>query len=134
MKEIVANRSRLEGFNESRLPTFTDEEISYIKGTYDFFGLNVYTTKYATTKDYPIGITHWNYDTSAEVSYDDDWQIAASEWLRVVPWGFRKLLNWVKDQYGDVDIYITENGYSDWGEEDDVDRIVYLEVGVTPSW
>lgn len=48
--------------------------------------------------------------------------------LQSVPWGFRKLLNWVKDHYGDVDIYITENGYSDLGATDDAERIVYIEV------
>ncbi|XP_071476158.1 lactase-like protein [Diadema antillarum] len=31
----------------------------------------------------------------------------------VVPWGFRGLLNWVKEKYGDVPIYVTENGVSE---------------------
>lgn len=131
MKELIANRSALEGYSESRLPSFTEDEIKYIKGTYDFFGLNVYTTKYATPETYDIADSpHWTYDTNARVFYDENWETAASEWLAVVPWGFRKLLNWVKANYGDVEIYITENGYSDLGELEDVDRIVYLEVNI----
>ena len=37
----------------------------------------------------------------------------ASDWLYVVPWGMRKLLNWIKDNYGNPPVYITENGTSD---------------------
>jgi hypothetical protein len=29
------------------------------------------------------------------------------------PWGLRKALNWARNNYGDVPIYITENGVSD---------------------
>lgn len=34
----------------------------------------------------------------------------AADWLKVVPWGMRRVLNWVKDQYNNPDVYITENG------------------------
>lgn len=30
----------------NRLPTFTDEEAAMVKGSFDFIGLNHYTTKY----------------------------------------------------------------------------------------
>lgn len=33
MKQLVATRSKNEGFFESRLPEFTADEIEYIKGT-----------------------------------------------------------------------------------------------------
>lgn len=45
-----------------------------------------------------------------------------------MPWGFRKLINWVKNEYGDIPIFITENGYADNGEVDDVDRVEYYRV------
>lgn len=32
MIERVAMRSKLEGFKDSRLPSFTSEEINYVKG------------------------------------------------------------------------------------------------------
>ena len=35
---------------------------------------------------------------------------ADSEWLRVVPWGLRKLLVWIDQRYNHPDIYVLENG------------------------
>ena len=35
-----------------------------------------------------------------------------SSWLYVVPWGLRKLLNFIAKNYGDPEIIITENGSS----------------------
>ena len=50
---------------------------------------------------------------------------AQSKWLYVVPWGLRKLLNWIKKEYNNPPLYITENGFSDKGTLDDQDRIDY---------
>ena len=54
---------------------------------------------------------------------------AASEWLKVTPFGIRKLLNWVKVEYGSgVPVYITENGFSDRiGNLDDLHREYYYK-------
>lgn len=45
------------------------------------------------------------------------------------PPGIRKMLNWLKQQYGDVEVLITENGYSSrgMGLEDD-HRIHYYQT------
>lgn len=37
-------------------------------------------------------------------------------------------MNWIKNKYGNVDIFITENGFSDTGELDDVKRIEFYQV------
>lgn len=42
MKNRIAYRSNLEGFQQSRLPRFTEEEKEYIQGTIDFFCLQTY--------------------------------------------------------------------------------------------
>ena len=54
---------------------------------------------------------------------------AASVWLKVTPFGNRKMMNWVKEEYGaDVPIYITENGFSDRiGNLDDLHREYYYK-------
>lgn len=48
--------------------------------------------------------------------------------LQDVPWGFRKLLNWVKTEYNNPPIYVTESGFSDRGELNDTGRIHYYRV------
>lgn len=46
----------------------------------------------------------------------------------MTPFGFRKILNWLKDEYNNPPIYVTENGVSQRGETDlnDTTRIYYL--------
>lgn len=52
----------------------------------------------------------------------------ASSWLYSVPWGLRKLLGYIKDKYGDLPIFVLENGFSDSdGRLDDRSgRVEYL--------
>ena len=52
---------------------------------------------------------------------------AGSEWLYVVPWGIRRLLCWIKKNYGNPRVIITENGTSDRSEDlNDEHRVHYL--------
>jgi len=37
-------------------------------------------------------------------------------------------LIWIKNEYGNPPMIITENGYGDSGELDDFDRISYIKV------
>ena len=56
------------------------------------------------------------------------WYAAASSWLKVAPFGIRRLMNWLKSNYGSIPIYITENGFSDYvGNIDDLQRIYYYK-------
>lgn len=53
---------------------------------------------------------------------------AASKWLYVVPFGIRRVIAWTRDHYGNIPIYVTENGYSDsTGTLEDDDRIDYYK-------
>ncbi|KAJ3638411.1 hypothetical protein MTP99_001777 [Tenebrio molitor] len=127
MIDRIGERSEKEGFDKSRLPEFTSQEIEDIKGTYDFIGLNHYTTSLAEwIEDYEIGEPSSNKDISVKGSLDDSWESSASSWLKVVPWGIRKLTKWIKDTYNNPEIIITENGFSDNGDTlDDPRRINY---------
>ncbi len=54
---------------------------------------------------------------------DPNWYGSGSSWLTVTPFGIRRMVNWYRDQYGDIPIYVTENGYSDnQGNLDDMHR------------
>lgn len=53
---------------------------------------------------------------------------SGSSWLKLTPWGIRKALNWMRNHYGNVPIYITENGISDRnGSLHDDHRIFYYK-------
>uniref|UniRef100_A0A4W4H253 Cytosolic beta-glucosidase n=1 Tax=Electrophorus electricus TaxID=8005 RepID=A0A4W4H253_ELEEL len=111
MKEYVGKKSTRQGLGDSRLPSFLPQEKSYIKGTCDFLGIGHFTTRYITEKNYPSSRSS-SYFTDSDLAelVDPQWPNAGSEWLYSVPWGFRQLLNFVKSQYGNPMIYVTENG------------------------
>lgn len=128
MIQRIAKNSQLQGFEISRLPTFSETEIEYNKGTFDFLTINSYTTQLASfLEDTNLSSVHYNTDLNVNFYDDPSWEFAASSWLKVVPWGMRKIINWVSHTYGNnIEIFITENGYSDLGELEDEMRISYF--------
>lgn len=128
MIERVAKNSADEGYPQSRLPVFTDEEQAMLKGTFDFIGLNHYSSDKVYFADEGAGDhpSHWA-DTGVIGYQDASWPGSASSWLKVVPWGINKMLVWIKDHYGNPPVLITENGFSDYGQLDDYDRANYYK-------
>ncbi|XP_050823563.1 lactase-like protein isoform X2 [Gopherus flavomarginatus] len=114
MKNYVGKKSAQQGLGTSRLPTFSVQEKSYIKGTSDFLGLSHFTTRYIIQKNYSA-LKGPSYHTDRDLVelVDPKWPNPGSKWLYSVPWGFRRLLNFIKTQYGNPLIYITENGVSE---------------------
>jgi len=53
--------------------------------------------------------------------------------LQVVPWGFRKLLNWIAKEYNNPPVLVIENGFPDKGELNDRDRVYYHTVSGSNS-
>jgi len=96
-----------------RLPVFTTEEKAMLKGSSDYFGFNHYTSEYIGQPTYPPSGKGWSADEYVVSSRQRDGVMigpkADSDWLYVVPWGFRKLLEWVYERYQSP-IYVTENG------------------------
>ncbi|XP_069695522.1 myrosinase 1-like [Periplaneta americana] len=125
MKERVANNSFKEGRTRSRLPNFSRKDVEYIQGTFDFLGLNHYTT-YLVSQGEAGEDPSLLRDSGVFLSRDPAWPGSASAWLKVVPWGFRKLLVWIAKEFNNIPVFVTENGYSDHGELQDTNRINYL--------
>ncbi|XP_062389584.1 lactase/phlorizin hydrolase-like [Sardina pilchardus] len=132
MQWQVSNKSQLQGLMQSRLPTFTDQEKAYIQGTSDVFCINSYTTKvarYSTTALAPA-----SYDTDQDVALEDEPNSPTTpvQGQRAVAWGLRRLLNWIKEEYGDPDIYITENGAPTLPgfTVDDTDRVFFFKLHI----
>ncbi|XP_061724124.1 myrosinase 1-like [Cydia pomonella] len=112
----VAKSSRDAGYGLSRLPPFSEEEIEYIRGSFDFLAFNHYTsqTVRAARPGEPVGGDAF-FDVPelrARTQGRPGWPAAENGWLYVYPEGLRKILGWLKQNYGDIDIIITENGYS----------------------
>lgn len=100
------------------LPKFTDEEKELIMNSVDFVGLNHYTSRFiADAEESPDGGDFYKSQKMARIVQWEDGELigekAASEWLYIVPWGFRKVLNYIKQKYNNPIIIITENGVDD---------------------
>jgi beta-glucosidase/6-phospho-beta-glucosidase/beta-galactosidase len=84
MIDRIDERSAAQGYEISRLPKFTDEEIEYIKGTHDFMALNLYTATYAEAiEESDINNVGYYTDLNINQFVDEDWEESASSWLRV---------------------------------------------------
>lgn len=100
---------------QQRLPQFTSRDRELILGSNDFFGLNHYTTMFASAIDAKIKQPNANDDNplskdqDVRLSVDPEWKKTATGWP-IVPWGLYKLLLWIKNRYHKPEIVITENG------------------------
>ena len=128
VRDIIGNRSEAQGFAESRLPAFTEDEVTLLKGSLDFLGLNMYTSDLAEPYDFPIEEVSVAADNGAFYTKDETWYSSGSFWLKVTPQGIRKTLNWIREKYDNPPVIITENGVSDnIGNIDDLSRIYYYK-------
>ncbi|KAK2975466.1 hypothetical protein RJ640_028572 [Escallonia rubra] len=97
-----------------RLPRFSKQQSKFLKGSFDFIGLNYYTAYYVA--DAPNSNTNKSCTTDSLarlLSERNGIPIgpkAASSWLNVYPRGIRDLLLYIKEKYNNPLIYITENG------------------------
>ncbi|KAJ2947989.1 hypothetical protein O0L34_g9781 [Tuta absoluta] len=128
MRQRIDDYSRRQHFPRSRLPTFTQEEIDVIKGSADFLGLNHYTSLMAKKANVPMAMNpSWGNDCGEGAYYKKDWPYTNSSWLRVVPWGFRKMLVWIKYTYNNPPVLVTENGVSTIPGLRDSSRVTYID-------
>ncbi|KAK7377500.1 hypothetical protein VNO80_02925 [Phaseolus coccineus] len=105
----------------TRLPKFTTEQARLLVGSFDFIGLNYYSTTYSS--DAPqLSNANPSYITDSLVtaSFERDGKPIgikiASDWLYVYPKGIRDLLLYTKEKYNNPLIYITENGVNEYNE------------------
>lgn len=76
--------SKIEGYPQSRLPSFTPDEIDFIKGSCDFIGTNLYTSFLVENReDSLFNTTSIQRDEGAKVFQDASWKKSASDWLTV---------------------------------------------------
>ncbi|KAL5990798.1 Beta-glucosidase 42 [Asimina triloba] len=131
----VSMRERLG----DKLPKFSEEEKESLWHSTDFVGLNHYTARliaHASKKEEENGF-YQVQELARIVEFPGGEVIgekAASEWLYIVPWGIRKVLNHIAERYGNPPIYVTENGMDEEDSEtpplpealDDKKRVDYF--------
>ncbi|XP_057948872.1 beta-glucosidase 40 [Malania oleifera] len=104
----------------SRLPTFSKAEGALLEGSLDFVGINHYTTFYVRANSTNVigDLLHDALSDSGAIALP--WgkgkivgERANSIWLYIVPQGMRSLMNYIKQNYGNPPVIITENGMDD---------------------
>ncbi|KAL5130108.1 Beta-glucosidase 24 [Glycine soja] len=113
----------------NRLPEFSKEEARQLKGSFDFLGLNYYSSFYAAHAPHQRGARPTlQTDALVNVTNHHDGKplgpMAASNWLCIYPRGFRQLLLFIKKQYNNPLIYITENG----NRSEDIGIMKYMNL------
>lgn len=112
----------------------------------DFIGLNHYTCEVVASEKsgVPDGINPINWSRSKTQSFSADeenyhyhdpkWPGSQTWWLKVTPNALRLLLNYIKTEYGNPEVIITENGYPDKVEViEDVQRSNYYEAYINET-
>lgn len=117
----------------SSLPHFTEQEKQIVSGALDFIALNHFTTRLVSPKSSLLpsaknGGSNQHHGVIHGCSFlnDPNWHVSYLG-QAVVPWGLRKVLNWVKSRYGDArPIVVMASGVDDQASHDDKLRQTYV--------
>ncbi|CAH4023463.1 unnamed protein product [Pieris brassicae] len=131
VEKYMKNLSKKEGYSKSRLPEFTHEEIKLIRGTYDYYALNHYTSRLIRPTKPGETAGAWNFygstDLDAVLESPPWWPPTAATEVVMYPKGIRKQLEWLQQQYGNISFLITENGCASGTKgQYDFDRIIFI--------
>lgn len=129
MVESINRNSLKEGRISSRLPKLDGKWKEIVRGSADFLGLNYYTSRYIKRASKPNGENpSWERDYDSDAYPDETWVKGKPEWLYCVPEGLEGILKYIRDQYSNVEVIVTENGWADDGELEDNNRIHFLKA------
>jgi beta-glucosidase len=112
-------------------PDFSAEELKSIAQPLDFLGINYYTRS-VVRHDVEISLGRTGRVPQIEsIHTETGWE--------VYPPALTRVLLWVKERYGDIPLYITENGAAFYdppavdGTVDDPQRVAYLRDHLTAA-
>ncbi|KAL9259571.1 Beta-glucosidase 11-like protein [Drosera capensis] len=112
-----------------RLPNFTEDESELVKGSFDFIGINHYSTLYIkdNPKSLELEVRDFLTDSAVEIQYFADG--ASQGGFPIMAWGLQGALEYFKQFYGNPPVYIHENGqktYHNTSVNDPI-RVEYLQ-------
>lgn len=88
MKEHIYRRSLAAGYRHSILPEFTYFESEYLKGTVDFFGVNIYSALLATPIKQSTNSLVWNEAMEVQTYHASNWEATESNLFKVLSFSF----------------------------------------------
>lgn len=107
-------------------PAWPQEDFKLIGEKFDFLGINYYTRSVARADPQALPVQAAPVKQAQAVYTETNWE--------VYPQGLTDTLNWVRERYGNLPLYITENGaaFADppttGALRDDMQRVDYLRV------
>ncbi|CAM0884546.1 unnamed protein product [Alopecurus aequalis] len=115
----------------TRLPSFTKSQSQLVKGAIDFVGLNHYYSIYVNDRPLDKGTRDYSADMSvyqrASRTKPPSGKYVPSS-SPSDPQGLQFVLQYLKEAYGDLPIYVQENGNASNDTLDDTDRVQYLKT------
>lgn len=84
MKEHLHRRSIAAGYRNSILPEFTVSESEFIKGTVDFFGVNIYSSLVVTTLNQSTNSLSWGDAMEVRKYQPNTWEETAQILFKVI--------------------------------------------------
>lgn len=128
MKVYLQERAQVMGHPASPLPNFTDSEKEELLGSLSFIALNHFTTRLVSP--YPITQASSKQEQppahGCQIFTDRTW-LTSNLGQALVPWGLRKVLNWVSQRYGRaLPIIVTASGVDDQAPAEDKLRQRFL--------
>lgn len=129
MKAYLEERARILHLPGSPLPNFSDAEKKELRGALSFIALSHFTTRLVS----PLPPTQATFQKKHAPDHDclmlrDPTWPSSSERQALVPWGLRKMLNWVSQRYGKtLPVIVTGSGIDDPAPVQDKLRQHYLK-------
>uniref|UniRef100_F6H271 Beta-glucosidase 18 n=1 Tax=Vitis vinifera TaxID=29760 RepID=F6H271_VITVI len=112
-------------YHGNELPRFTSEETKLLTQSLDFIGINHYTTLYAKdcihstcSSDGDRAIQGFVYLTGERHGVPIGERTGMRRFF-IVPRGMEKIIEYVKERYNNMPMFVTENGYSPPEKEDE---------------
>uniref|UniRef100_A0A0N4Z7E2 Cytosolic beta-glucosidase n=1 Tax=Parastrongyloides trichosuri TaxID=131310 RepID=A0A0N4Z7E2_PARTI len=123
VKETHEKLRIAEGNSDTRLRQFTEEEKKLLKGSADFLGFNYYSPflAFKGKEVVPGVVDQFTRDFNYTLTIDPSLPKAGDGWVVDHPSSFSDALILIKKKYGDIKIYITENGCMDKASEGNID-------------
>ncbi|XP_045506358.1 myrosinase 1-like [Colias croceus] len=130
--DLIAEASARQGLPESRLRSFSQEQIDYIRGTGDFLSINHYSSNYVYRNASVVNMHEVpSLLDDAQLAFYKDPSWPSSFWIATYGPGLHKLLVYIKNNYNNPIIYITENGFASTTGLNDEGRVSYFREYLT---